>query len=126
MRELFNLNLQIEYKLEKKNLVDNFSRRLDYVDAKLVSFRRDEITLSNLKTIEKNREIRIRSWTIIEKKNLKFLLSYNHDSQDETREIFSSIVARMNVVSNAARVSISEIQTIMRRSKKKKKKSRSF
>jgi hypothetical protein len=59
---------------------------------------------------------------IIKKKNLKFLSSYNHDSQDETREIFSSIVVRMNVVSNAARVSISEIQTMMRRFKKKKNK----
>jgi hypothetical protein len=119
---LFSLNLQIEYRSEKKNFVDDLSRRLDYVDAESVSLRRDEITLSSLETIEKNREIRVRSWTIIEKKNLKSLSSYNYDSQDETREIFSSIVARMNVVSNAARVSISEIQTMMRRSKKKKDK----
>jgi hypothetical protein len=119
---LFSLNLQIEYRLEKKNLVDDFSKRLDYVDAESVSFRRDEIILSSFKTIKKNREIRIRFWTIIKKKNLKLLSSYNYDFQDETREIFSSIVARMNVVSNAARMSISEIQTMMRRSKKKKNK----
>jgi hypothetical protein len=120
--KLFNLYLQIEYKLKKKNLVDDFSRRLDYVNAELISLRRDEITLSNLKIIEKNREIKIRSWTIIEKKSLKSLSSYNHDFQDETREIFSSIVVKMNVVSNVARVSISEIQAMMRKSKKRKNK----
>jgi hypothetical protein len=119
---LFSLNLQIEYKLKKKNLVNDFSRRLDYVNAKSISLCRDEITLSSLKIIKKNREIRVRSWTIIEKKNLKFFSSYNHDSQDETREIFLSIVARMNVVSNVARVSIFEIQTMMRRFKKRKDK----
>jgi hypothetical protein len=61
-KKLFNLNLQIEYRLKKKNLVDDFSRRLDYVDAESVSLRQDEITLSSFKTIKKNREIRIRSW----------------------------------------------------------------
>jgi hypothetical protein len=117
---LSSLDLQIEYRPEKKNPADGPSRRPDYVDAGSVPLRRDEITLPSLEAIEEDREIRVRSWTIIEEKGLEFLSPYNHDSQGETREISSSAVARMDAASNAARVPVPEIQAVVRRSKKGK------